>query len=346
MSDNGNPLKYRALLFFIFLLVAGLSGYTFYKYFYSSIMIQGYSYLSDDLKNVEYLFENEGMSKDACLNDCEKDYLCKGLTYDASRNICYGLTNGKLRSDDPHIFAWVKDLAKAEIDNNDNMLVSWTANYKHINKRSIPTANFINKYAINFWFRIDDWYDNYALWRNIIYQGNELTEHNLTATTWGDVITKIPKQKFGVWLAPYTNNIRIAVGVKVPINKGNADEHPVNQICANKNCYIKTNRGNDDFHYELEFIDIKNVDVGIPNMISIIMDRRSFNVYYNGKLRENIFLSGEAVQIDSDCFVKLDKSYTGPFMNFRVWTSTISSGQVNELYKNELQAMISNDRGK
>ena len=111
-NNNGNPLKYRGILFFIFLLVIGLSGYTFYKYFYSSVMMQGYSYLSDDLKNVEYIFQNEGISKDSCLNDCKKDYLCKGLTYDASHNKCYGLRNGKLRSDDPHIFAWVKDKSK------------------------------------------------------------------------------------------------------------------------------------------------------------------------------------------------------------------------------------------
>lgn len=345
-NNRGNPLQYRGILFFIFLLVIGLSAYTFYKYFYSSVMLQGYSYLSDDLKNIEYIFENEGMSKDECLNDCQKDYLCSGLTYDATHNICYGLREGKLRSDDSHIFAWVKDKSKTEFEDDDNKLISWTKEFKQIPYRKIPLPTFVNKYAINFWFRVDDWYHNYALWRNIIYQGGKLEKNELLAARWSDIITNISKQRFGVWLAPYTNNVRVTIGTKIPYNIGGSDEHPANQICSNKQCYVKAGETSGDKYYDLEYMDIKNIEVDVPVMISLVFEGQSISIYHNGKLRQNLYLSGEPVPLNADYYIKHNKSYAGPFINLRVWDHPISSAQINNIYKKELKEILSSQSTK
>ena len=338
--NNGTPFKYKGIVFFVFLLVAGFIGYTFYKYYASSILISGYSYLSEDLKNVEYLFEHNGSTKEECLTTCQKDFLCKGLTFDASVNKCYGLREGKLRSDEPHIYSWVKD-DNSQTD-KDNMILNWTKEYKFISHRMLPITPFRNVYAINFWITIDDWYDNYATWRNIIYQGSEMTEKYLSTANWGEVTNKIPKQKFGVWLAPYSNNIRVVIGTNISYDNNYFSEHPVNQVCKDKNCFVKTGRTPDKFYYDLEYIDIKNINIGEPVMISIVLDNRAIGIYHNGKLTHDIILDGTPVPINSDCYIKLAKSYSGAFMYFRMWSEKISSEKIKNLYDTELIDIKSN----
>jgi hypothetical protein len=334
--SKGNPLKYIGLLFFIFLVLVGYGGYTFYNYFTSSVMMQGYSFLSDDLKNMEYLFENKDITKEDCLKECKTDYLCSGVTYDASTNACYGVKNGKLRTDDNHIYAWAKDRSYLSMKNDDNILVSWTKDYQKLLRRQLPTPIFLNKFSVSFWFQIDNWYTNYAVWRNIFHHGSQ-PEENMHLTTWGDVITKIPKQRLGLWLAPYTNNIRCVVGTKIPFDLSSSTEHPGNQLCKGKNCYIKAHHTDTKTYYDLEFKDIINVDIGIPNMITIVIYDKSFNIYLNGKLVHNINLDGEPLPLNNDCFIKSPKSFDGHFMNFRYWDTSLTSGNVQQLYTDELK---------
>jgi len=334
--SNSNPLKYTGILFFVFLVLVGYVGYTFYNYFTSSVMLQGYSFLSDDLKNMEYLFENKDMIKEDCLKECKTDYLCSGVTYDASSNVCYGVKHGKLRSDDNHIYAWAKDRESISMNNDDNILVSWTKDHQKLLRRQLPTPPFLNRFSVSFWFQIDNWYTNYAVWRNIFHHGSE-PEENMHLTTWGDVITKIPKQRLGLWLAPYTNNIRCVVGTKIPFDLSSSSEHPGNQICKGKNCYIKAHHTDNKTYYDLEFKDIKNVDIGIPNMIAIVVYDKSFNIYLNGKLAHNINLDGEPLPLNNDCFIKAPKSYEGHIINFRYWDTSLTSGKIRQLYNDELK---------
>lgn len=341
-NSDGSLFKYKGVVFFIFLLIVGFAGYTFYTYFTSSMLMVGHSYLSEDLKNIEYLFENDGYTKEKCLDNCQKDFLCHGLTFDASTNKCYGVRSGKLRTDEPHIYAWVKNLSKLEEANKDNMILSLTKESKILSYRMLPISPLGNVYTLSFWIIIDDWYQNYTLWRNIIYQGSELNETYLKTANWGEVVNKIPKQKFGVWLAPYNNNVRIVIGTKIPYDNGHTTEHPVNQICKGKNCFVKTGETTDRFYYDLEYVDLKDINVGEPVMIAIELDNRSLSIYHNGKLRHNILLNGTPVPINGDCYIKLDKTYAGSFMYFHFWTNKVSSYKIQELYNTELSDIKAN----
>lgn len=346
-NDNGNPLKYTGILFFIFLVIVAYGGYTMYNYYYSSVVMQGYSYLSEDLKNMEYLFEYEDKTKEDCLKDCNADYLCSGMTYDASTNMCYGVKNGKLRPDDNHIYAWAKDRDSAQLATDDNLMISWTKTHQIIPLSDIPVPPFPNRYSISFWMYIDDWYQNHALWRSVMYQGTK-PDDEMNLTTWGDVVTKIPKQRFGVWLAPYTNNLRCVVGTKVPFDTGLPTTHPVNKLCKGRSCYVKVDQSNDRFYYELEHVDIKNVDVGRPFMITMVIEDFSFGIYVNGKLRKNIKLDGIPVPLNADCYVKPQKSYDGHLMEVRLWDKGLPSGIVNKRYNNEFDTImaLSNEKNK
>ena len=149
-------------------------------------------------------------------------------------------------------------------------------------------------------------------------------------------MSTVPKQRFGVWIAPFTNNLRFVVGTKIAYNTNGASLHPSNQICRGKDCYVKVNDSPDEYYYELEYKDVKNIDLNELVMVGIVMDDSSFNIYINGKLKHNILLKGEPVPINEDCYIKQNKSYEGHFLNFRVWDKALSSGAMQELYNQEI----------
>lgn len=333
-NDSGNPLNYSGVIFFIFLLVAGLLVYTFYNYYASSSLMAGYSYRSKDLDNMENLFESEGITKEECIRQCQNDYLCNGVTYDASLNHCYGTRDGKLRSDDSHLFAWVKD-NQVVVQEDDNILVPWTNTQYKVQHRNIPQPVFPGQYAFNFWFRIDDWYHNYTFWRGIMYQGTSI-ENQLYATSWREVLNKIPKQRMGIWLAPYTNNIRVVIGTNVPYDKKSGEDHPVNQLCKDKSCYVATADRPDRYYYDLEQFDIKDIDIGIHNMMTVIVEEQSIKVYLNGKLVKNIYLDGMPTSTTNDLYIMHNKSYQGVFQYLRYWEKPINAKQIRDLYKDEI----------
>lgn len=338
-NNNNDPSKYSAIIFFVFLIAVIYGGYTIFNYYYQTMVLQGYSYLSDDLKNMEYLFELENTTKEDCLQNCNTDYLCSGMTYDASTNMCYGVKKGKLRADDSHIYAWVKDKSNVEMATDDNLMVSWTKVHQVIPLKQIPVPPFPNRYSVSLWIQIDDWYDNHALWRSVVYQGTK-PDDELHMTTWGDVITKIPKQRFGVWISPYTNNLRCVVGTKVPFDTGIATEHPNNKLCKGRDCYVKVNQVNDRFYYELEHVDVKNIDINTPFMLTMVIEDYSLGIYINGKLKHNIKLDGMPVPLNADCYVKPEKTYKGHLMQLRLWETGLASGLVKKQYETEKDSII------
>lgn len=337
-KDN-NPLKYAGLLFLIIIIVMMYMGYTFYNYYSSNIMLQGYSYYNKDLANMEFLFENKGTTKEDCMQDCQGDYLCTGATYDASSNTCYGIRDGMIRTDDSHIYAWSKKDSK-QLD-DDNIIVNWTKESQKLSRRQLPVAPFPNQTSITFWFQIDNWHHNYSWWKGLVYQGTKPEEDNINITSWGDLMSTIPKQRFGVWIAPFTNNLRFVVGTKIAHNISGAGLHPSNQICRGKDCYVKVHDSPNEYYYELEFKDVKNININELVMVGIVMDNKSFNIYIDGKLKHNILLRGEPVPLNEDGYVKPEKSYQGHFLNFRVWDKSLTSGAIQDLYKQEINSVKS-----
>ena len=53
-----------------------------------------------------------------CIERCEKDTLCSGITFNKDELQCLGTDKGKLRDDESNHFAWIKEKKKKQ-------------NYKH-----------------------------------------------------------------------------------------------------------------------------------------------------------------------------------------------------------------------
>ena len=219
-------------------------------------------------------------------------------------------------------------------------MITWTKTPNVIPLKDIPISLYPNKYSVSFWIYVDNWYHNHALWRSVIYQGTKPSD-DIHLTTWGDVITKIPKQRFGVWLAPYTNNLRCVIGTNVPFDSGISTTHPVTKICKGNSCNVNVNKNSNKYYYELEHIDIKNIDIGIPFMVTMVIDILSLGIYINGKLRHNVKLDGMPVSLNADCFVKPEKSFDGHLMEVRLWEKNLSSKKVNERYNMEYTNIMS-----
>ena len=59
-NKQDNPLRYTGLMFLILVIVVTYIGYTFYYYYSSNVMMQGYSYYNKDITNIQNLFETFG----------------------------------------------------------------------------------------------------------------------------------------------------------------------------------------------------------------------------------------------------------------------------------------------
>lgn len=304
------------MLLFIIVLFCGYMFYVLSNYYSSGLTQQGYSYMSYDGK----LFTDENINIDDCVEKCANMSTCKGITYDSSQNNCYGSSNGKLRADDSHIFAWVKN---EEIESVDNVVVAEATSHVVIPPSKLKIA-FPKLASVNLWLNIGDWYHNYKKWKCVLFQGDEFTD-DFNFSKWSDVTGNV-KQKYGIWLSPFTNNLRVCVGVK---KYKNTCPTPVDYTEIGQTCNELS-----EMYTEYEFVDIKNVAVNRDVMITLVIDGNNLKVYYNGNLMKDLVLSGDIDNLMGSLYVKKEMSFGGKVMNMTYFNKTLEVKKIHELYIN------------
>lgn len=302
------------MLLIIIILFCCYVFYALYYYYSSGVNLQGYSYMGIDGR----LFYDTNINIDDCVEKCSNMPNCKGITYDSSQNSCFGSSNGKLRSDDSHIYAWVKN---EEVKTTENIVVSNTSTYTVIPPNKLNIA-FPKLASINLWLNIDDWYRNYKKWKCVMFQGDEYTG-DFNFSKWSDVTGHV-KQKYGVWLSPYTNNLRVCVGVK---KYKNTCPIPVDYTEIGQTCNELS-----EMYTDYEFVDIKNIGVNKNVMITIVIDGNNLKVYYNGNLMKDLVMSGDIDNLMGSLYVKKEMSFGGSILNMEYWNKTLEVKKIHELY--------------
>ena len=57
-----------------------------------------------------------------------------------------------------------------------------------------------------------DFYKNYGVWRHIFHKGSAVdTNTPINYQSWETLASSMPDQTIGVWIAPFTNNLRVAI---------------------------------------------------------------------------------------------------------------------------------------
>lgn len=242
---TGNPYVIAviisiALAFFIYVV--------YNNYSKSDGLFNARTYYGKDISKYEPLFKLETDNKDECIKRCDNDPMCDGVTIDIENEKCMGTKDGVIRSDTDSYQAWIKPVSNKSKDKFKTLLIGMVDSdeTKLIKNIEITKPYFPSRFMYLFNININNWYSGFKYWKHIWHKGSDITIENMMQ--WDEIERAVPEQLPGIWLAPYTNNLRIAFTVSQNNYNANYPEHAFQQICKGINCEItdtntETNHG-------------------------------------------------------------------------------------------------------
>jgi hypothetical protein len=358
-SSGQNSIIYILLFgFALFLMV-----YIIYTYFRPSQVSKGYTYYASDINNLNPLFSEKVQNVTECVDLCKKQPNCDGITFSEKKNVCIGQNEGRLRTDTDEYSAWVKtkkfDALKTfgEINSlNDGQRLLSNLNSKSrvvIDTSKIPIPPLLDQFSFSFWITIYDWYSNYSYWRHIFHKGTAFDQETnrkiktLKIRNWEQIVEDLPNQCVGVWLTPFQNNIRIAVTTKAPgfipqvYDEANVEKCGIDESGLN-DCWITDLTDDPKFKQvpkviksvmKVEYVDIQDMETGVPTNIAVNIKGNIIEVYVNGKYKVSQILAGTPVWNEGDMYIHNPVSYKGILEDFRSFPGIVNQTNINDIYK-------------
>ena len=334
---DADPFQYPITLGIIIIISLILVGYAFYKYYSDDDTFKiGKSYYGPDIANYAPLFEIKTDTVEKCQQRCIRDPLCSGITYNYDVQNCVGTEEGVMRDETDNFIAWVKPKEPKEYDTNLGIIMSYTSKPKYVSNNVLMPPNIMGDFCYSFYVTIFDFYENFGSWRHVFHKGSSMIEpegsgYQLDYQNWENVVTDYPEQSIGVWLAPFTNNLRIAYTTISNQNvKVGSHLHAFIQKCNDltNDCYITdsvtgkhTNvnmigDGSDvppKLTKKVEYIDqdIQNIPINKPVHISLNFRVSNVELYIDGNLKKIVNLDGTPDFNDGDLYVMYPKSFNG-----------------------------------
>ena len=200
-------------------------GYVVYIYLYApteNIIKSSSTYYGQNVLLYEPVFQQQSSTITDCINTCNNDLTCDGITYNNDTQLCVGTNKGQIRNDTTAYNAWVKP--KKIIKNNltdftKSILIGYTKIARLILGEKISRPYMIGYFCYSFNLTIYDFNKNYGVWRHIFHKGTHIQQDTqLNFQSWENLVKEIPNQTIGVWLAPFTNNLRIAITTTSIVN--------------------------------------------------------------------------------------------------------------------------------
>lgn len=328
-------------------------GYVIYNTYLSSVESQiqsNSSFYGKDITLYEPLFKLNTNSITDCIDICNQDITCDGLTYNNDTQTCTGTKNGLIRNETSSYSAWIKPVSntdKRTIRNKDfskAILVGYTKTPRIIKGMNIPNPFMLGYMCFSFNLTIYDFYKNYGYWRHIMHKGTPIETGNiLSYQSWENLIKDIPNQSVGIWLAPFTNNLRIAITTTSLANR-NAGSYPDAFVekCNNQGeCYItdmpsgkwvdnsKMGDGSVDktrLESYVEYFDqdLQNIPINTQLNITINLRNRDVEVYFNGKIVKIAQLDGTPNNDKSNLYILNEKSVNCEMSNLIYYPDALS----------------------
>lgn len=352
--SKGDIMDNPILLISILLIAILFISYVLYKYYSVDTNIKlGYTYRSKDLTGNGIVFEYDEDDFNKCIQRCERDIACDGVSYDTERQLCVGSVNGILQKSDTNYLSWKKKQGGVDDFVKKTILIGYTNKDTIVNRESIPRPSTLYNFLFSFWINIREWYDNFEYWKHIFHKGDEI-DKPLNYRQWDDIVIDFPNQFIGVWLAPFTNNMRICI---TTLGSGkqlkNIYKHANQQICNDDKCIISDTIGGKYTHsyYEeqrkndnedtinsskirqIEYYDIKNIPVNKLFFVAIHFIERNMEVYLNGKLHKIIRLNGLPEFNDGNLYCKFDKSFNGSLHQLSYLPINTPYQRIKNIYK-------------
>jgi hypothetical protein len=344
-----------------FIMLIGLIfiGYAFYTYYYTATtnnVQAASSYYGQDINLYEPLFKEQVNTVEDCIKMCEQDVICDGITYNNNTQICTGTKDGQIRNESSDYSAWVKPKGEKPIisvDFNKAILVGFTKSARVIDKLRIPNPYMLGNFCWSFNLVIYDFYKNYGSWRHIFHKGTDIpTGTILGYQSWENLIKDYPSQQIGVWLAPFTNNLRIAITTTSLANRtyGSYNDAFVQKCDSAGNCYIsdmpsgkwadtsKLGDGstpNTQLETNIEFFDQDLQNIPINTQISVVINFNNTiaEVYFNGKIVKVAQLDGTPKNDKSNLYVLNEKTANCELSNLLFFPDSAKLADVQAIMK-------------
>lgn len=328
-----DAFEHPYLLLFIIAIALAFIIYVIYNYYISnknSTLQTGYTFFGKNPITDVPVFTNTTADATSCMTLCNQNPKCQGITYDTSNSLCVGTDNGQLLSDNANYSAWIKPTSKISTDAflSKTMITNFTNTALSVNQNTIPQPSIIGQFTFSFWINIIDWYNNFKYWKHIAHKGTAITSP-INYQEWSDVITSYPEQCIGLWLAPFTNNLRIAITTAQPLKQTFSqidEEDKIQNENQNQNPIM-------DFKTSsIEYFDISNIPINTLYNITICFNNNIMEIYTNGNLLNAAQLKGIPIFNKGNMFIMNDKTFSGGIYNLLYVPSLITYSNITKIY--------------
>jgi len=332
-------------------------GYVVYKYFYASVdnLIQNNSsYYGTNILLYEPLFQQTTNTIKDCIDMCNNDITCDGITYNNDTQICMGTKNGQIRNETSAYSAWVKPPNATTEKNTDfkkAILVGYTKSSRVINGLKISNPYMLGHFCYSFNLTIYDFYKHYGYWRHIFHKGTDITTGTtLSYQSWENLVKDIPNQVIGVWLAPFSNNLRIAVSTTSLSNRsyGSYADAFVEKCTADGDCLITdmpsgkwadTSKAGDgsnpktklESYVEYFDQDLQNIPINSQINITINFRNNIAEVYFNGKIVKITQLDGTPNADKSNLYIMNERTANCEISNLIYYPDALKLKEINDI---------------
>lgn len=314
-ANLDNPFNNPIMLWSLVIISVGFMIYGLYYYYKTTSTIQtAKSYYGSDLLSYSPVFKLNTEQIEPCIKRCEADPLCDGITFNRDELTCVGTKRGILRDDDASLSAWVKPVTDKDGDKNKKsiILVGLAKESVAISADKISYPG--NPYEFNWsmYLYLNDHIANHGSWRHILHKGSEVTDQIDTAN-WEDVLAQFPDQSIGIWMAPFNNNLRIAL---TTVTQGSSKYGNANGLVsphAHVDAAMATGKQSSPSTYEknIEFFDIYQFPVKKLKHLSVNVLTNTVEVYMDGMLYKVFSLAGKPEFNRGNLYVMKSKTVDG-----------------------------------
>ncbi len=346
----------------IIVLIIGLMMIVYAFYYYTNKNLPNVksssTYYGKDLAFYTPLFNNSSTSVEDCIQQCQNDITCDGITYNTETSYCTGTKKGILRNDNANFIAWVKDINNnKKLDTKNiinNVLVGRTISQLIIDNNKFQDPYQIGNYSFSFNITIYDFYKNYGVWRHVLHKGTPIDPNNtLNYQSWETLERDLPDQTIGVWISPFTNNLRIAITTTQ--QRGSASSSYYNdafiQKCnpvENSNCYVTdmpngkykdmsrlTDGSIPNFNLvrQIEYVDhdLKNIPINKSSTFIINIINNYIEIYINGKIIKTSQLNGTPTFNKFPMYIMNNMTFGGELKNIFYFPITMKLPDVQQI---------------
>lgn len=361
-SKEASPFDNPFILVSVILVALFFIGYGLYKFMDTSSKIhQGKTYYGTNLIDYEPIFKMNTTKIEDCINRCNLDTMCNGITFDDETQQCFGTKDGKLRNDSINFKSWVKS-EQENIEIRTGKLVGYANSLKLVNNQDIPKPKLPTEFNYSLYIYIEDFYNNQGSWKHIMHKGTDIKDiQKIDTPNWNDINILVPEQCIGIWCAPYNNNIRIAVTTINNKYKNNKHEYNhayqqklISNPDSNSNqVYISDNTSgrfrdptrnefnnlvntNQNFitNTKVEYIDIYRIPIKKLIHISVNFTGMTMEIYMNGNLYKIQNLDGYPIFNNGDLYCMMNKTIDGSIIDLKFTPERITHNKIKDIISN------------